>query len=292
MPDLAPTAAPPFHFVFGLKPQTEPFHLMHYLCLQSCRRLHPLSVLHLHYRHLPHGPWWDKIAPYLTLHQVEGQTPGYAPERYQHSSEGRLIEQAGLSYAHESDFIRLQALLEHGGIYADMDTLFVRPYPDALFQHDCVLGEESTYPDTDTGIHRPSLCNAVIMARARAPFVAQWLDMAKENFDGTWSRHSCQAAGALWSRSPGQVHVLPWWWFYGFPATKVGLQALFESQAPVPDGLCSIHLWAHLWWSSDRVDFSAFHHGLLNESYVRQVDTTYARLARPFLDDSATCSSD
>ena len=284
MPENQVAEHPPFHFVFGLKPQDEPFHLMHHLCLRSCRRVHPNNPIHLHYRHLPHGPWWERISPELILHQVDDETPGFDPARYEQTSEGRFISSAGLSYAHESDFIRLQALHEHGGIYADMDTLFVRPFPATLQQHECVLGEEAAAPDPETGILRPSLCNAFIIARPRSTFVADWLAMAKNTFDGTWSRHSCQAASLLWAGSPASLHVAPWWWFHAFPATPKGVRNLFEEDAPLPEGLCSIHLLAHLWWSAERTDFSSFHAGMLNETYVRKANTTYARLARPYLD--------
>ena len=286
MPDSAPAEPPSFHFVFGLKPQTEAFHLMHYLCLRSCRGVYPASKIHLHYRHLPFGPWWDKIAAELILHQVDKKTVGFEPARYQDSGEGRFIASAGLSYAHEADFIRLQALLDHGGVYADMDTLFVRPYPNVLHQYECVLGEETAMMDLQTGITRPSLCNAVIIAQPGARFLSDWLITARKTFDGTWSRHSCQTASLLWAHTPAHLHVVPWWWFYGFPANAQGLKSLFEENAPVPDGLCSIHLWAHLWWSPERTDFSAFHEGMLDESYVRRASTTFAKLALPFLDSS------
>lgn len=286
MPEHLPGEPPAFHFVFGLKPQNEPFHLMHYLCLRSCQHVYPTSKLHLHYRNLPYGAWWDRIAPELILHQVDEQTPGFDPARYQDTREGRFIESAGLGYAHEADFIRLRALVEHGGVYADMDTFFVRPYPSSLYQHDCVLGEESPSRDPQTGLQRPSLCNAVIIARPGAKFLSDWLTNAIDTFDGTWSRHSCQAASLLWSRTPADLHVVPWWWFYGFPANTPGITRLFEEDAPLPEGLCSIHLWAHLWWRADRTDFSAFHEGLLNESYVRSASTTYAKLASQFLEPS------
>jgi hypothetical protein len=44
-----------------------------------------------------------------------------------------------------------------------------------------------------------------------------------------------------------------------------------------------VHLWAHLWWRADRCDFSSVHAGLLTAEYIRSVDTTYNRLARPYL---------
>ena len=45
-----------------------------------------------------------------------------------------------------------------------------------------------------------------------------------------------------------------------------------------------MHLWAHLWWSRRRRDFSGFHGGMIDEDYVRNADTTYAVAARRFLD--------
>ena len=44
-------------------------------------------------------------------------------DAYDNRDEGVFIRRHALDYAHQSDFIRLRALIEHGGIYADMDTL-------------------------------------------------------------------------------------------------------------------------------------------------------------------------
>ena len=37
---------------------------------------------------------------------------------------------AHYSYAHHADFLRLDALAQWGGIYADLDSLFVAPLPE------------------------------------------------------------------------------------------------------------------------------------------------------------------
>jgi hypothetical protein len=271
-----------FHFVFGLKPQDEPFHLAHYLCLASCRQTQQPRRIFFHHRHLPFGPWWDRIAPHLTLVPVSEAPEGFAPERYGDTPEGRFIAHHRLSYAHEADFIRLDALIAHGGVYADMDTLFARPYPDAVFAHECVIGEEAPNPD-ERGVLRPSLCNAVIAARPGARYLRRWRERAIEVFDGTWSRHSCQAAAEVWCEEPSAVHVAPRDWFYRFGVTRASLAALFEQDQPRLGNAYSFHLWSHLWWSEQRRDFSDFHAGLLTEDYVRAGRTTYARIARAFL---------
>ena len=185
-----------FHFVFGLRPQREPFHLARFLALESCRRTQAPDAIHLHHRHDLWGPWWERNAPHLTLHRVGQEPRGFDRSRYAATGEGRLIAARGWDYAHEADFLRLEILREAGGAYSDIDTLFVERYPDDWFERECVVGEEPPVVGDD-GVLAPSLCNAVILARPGARFVERWLDDARRSFDGTWSRHSCSAAGRL-----------------------------------------------------------------------------------------------
>ena len=272
-----------FHFVFGLSPQVAPMHVAHYLCLESCRRVHRPDAIHFHYRHDPHGEWWQRIRPHLTLHRIAEDRRVADPRRYRNTEEGRLIEKAGWSYAHEADFIRLDALHQWGGVYADMDTLFVQPMPRRLFGHDFVIGEESSWPGAD-GVLRPSLCNALMLARPGAEFPARWRARMDDAFDGTWSRHSCQEAAMLWAETPEALHVVPSRYFHRHASTPAGIRALFESFDPDFHELYSMHLWAHLWWDEWRTDFTSFHAGLLTAEHVRTVDTTYNAIARGFLD--------
>ena len=271
-----------FHFVFGLREQTEPFHLAHYLCLESCRRVNGPAQIQMHYRHLPYGPWWDRIAPHLTLCRVTHAPAGFDTTHYRRTQEGSVIEGAGLTYAHEADFIRQDVLIAHGGVYADIDTLFVRPYPASYYRHECLLGEEPPIVWRN-GILRPSLCNAVIFAQPGSRFMRQWRKVSAEVFDGSWSRHSCQAASELWYAGTEALHIAPRRSFYRFGLDRSSFASLFDEVGADLRGVCSIHLWAHLWWSEQRTDLSDFHAGRLTEAYVRTANTTYANLARPFL---------
>jgi hypothetical protein len=272
-----------FHFLFGLKPQHESMHLVHYLCLESCRRVNHPEAICFHYRHEPYGVWWDAIKPYLTLRRLDERHAVPDPARYDATAEGRLIRDAGWAYAHEADFLRLAILLEEGGIYADMDTLFVQPLPRHLFGKPFVLGEEAPVPGAD-GVLRPSLCNALILAQPGAAFARRWLDAMGESFDGTWSRHSNQAATRLWGRNAGDIHVVPQPYFYKHAATPRGVRALLEGHDHDTTDVYSLHLWAHLWWDAWRTDFSTLHAAEITVQHIRNVDTTYTLLARRFLD--------
>ncbi|HTP48096.1 MAG TPA: glycosyltransferase [Casimicrobiaceae bacterium] len=272
-----------FHFVFGLAPQREPMHVIHYLCLESCRRVNQPAAMYFHYRHEPHGEWWERIRPRLTLRCIAEAASFPDPARYAASDEGRFIRDHGLTYAHEADYLRLAILLEAGGVYADMDTLFVRPLPSHLYAKPFVLGEEAPLPGAD-GVLRPSLCNALIMARPGASFAQRWLGRMRECFDGTWSRHSNQEASRLWGEFPGEIHVVPQPCFYKHAASRRGLRTLLEGRDRDAADVYSLHLWAHLWWEARRTDFSVVHAGVITPDHIRSKDTTYTLLARRFLD--------
>lgn len=273
-----------YHFVFGLKPQTEPFHMAFYLCLESCRQVNRPESIHFHYHYEPYGPWWDRIRPHLQLHRV---VPVKFVERnpaYWRHAEGKFIKQANLDYAHQSDFLRLQILVDHGGVYADIDTLFVNPLPSSLFGHSFVLGSEGTYHDQKRGENYESLCNAVILSRPWARFGREWLAEMYNLFDGTWNRHSCYGAAMLARKLPEEIHIVPQNYFFRYRATPEDLQLLLEGVDDVNKEMYSIHLWSHLWWEPSRTDFSNFHKGIMTEDHVRTVDTTFNIIARRFID--------
>jgi len=70
-----------FHFVFGLRPQTVPFHLVYYICLKSCLEVNKPETILFHYQNEPWGRWWDRIKPLLTLRQI---SPNRFIESYQY----------------------------------------------------------------------------------------------------------------------------------------------------------------------------------------------------------------
>ena len=265
------------HFVFGLEEQREPFHFVHHLSIESCRRVLAPDIIYFHYKHLPWGPWWEEVAPHVQLHEVSLASEvseadysfGAVPATYR--------------YAHHADFIRLDALIEHGGIYADIDTLFVRPFRPDLFDHPFVIGAEPPVVHERTGEPLPSLCNAVLMAEPGSTFARAWRERMGDALDGTWSNHSGFLSMALSEEMPHAVHVEPAVTFFSFPADAHGMFQLFEERHPVPAEALSIHLWAHLWWEQTRRDFTPAHQGWSTPSAIRPARSTFADLARPYL---------
>ena len=82
-----------FHFVFGMKPQSEPFHLMHYLCLASCLGVNRPDAVMFHCQHEPWGEYWDRIRNRLTVVPVQ-------PDPFVSSFRYRNPDVERLRYAH------------------------------------------------------------------------------------------------------------------------------------------------------------------------------------------------
>jgi hypothetical protein len=265
------------HFVFGLRPQREPFHLLHYLAIESCRQVVRPDEIRLHLHELPYGIYWDLARPLVTVERVQP-----VPE-----IDAGSPELAPYRYAHHADVIRLDVLARDGGMYADIDTLFVRPVPEECWAAPAVIGEESAVQYDDSTAPEPSMSNALLMAEPGAPFITTWRSRIIEAMDGSWSAHSCRLATRLAAELPDEVRIEPESRFSPYPHTPEGVQALLEHPL-VPgalDDTASVHLLAHLWWDRDRRDFARYSAHDATESALRTGDTPLARLAQPFLPD-------
>ncbi|KEF39760.1 Capsular polysaccharide synthesis protein [Schinkia azotoformans MEV2011] len=266
-----------FHFVFGLRPQKEPFHFAYYMCLLSCLIVNQPEKIYFHYKHLPYGKWWDRIRPHLSLNKIEEDS---FISSYQYKNK----ELEKYRYAHLSDITRLEILLEYGGVYADIDTLFVNKLPTEFFDKSFIMGKEKVnWNEKSAEKAGGSLCNAWILSEKNSSFTRRWLDRIYEAFDGTWSNHSTFLPYYLSQQHPNEIHVEPERSFFHFDWSKQGITNIFLKQQKDLSQIYSIHLWSHLWWEKDRIDNTYFHNERLTPNYVAFAETTYADIARPFL---------
>lgn len=265
------------HFVYGLRPQTEPFHLLHYVAIESCRRLVRPEAIYVHCHHLPYGAYWDAIRPRVTLRRVP-----LVQEVHEASYSERLVPEA-YRYAHHADFVRLDALIEHGGLYADIDTVFLRALPEHLFELPFVIGREPDVADELSGERRPSLCNALLLAEPGARFAREWRRRMAGALNGTWSNHSGFLAQTLSEEMPDAVHVEPEASFFPFPCSAEGLRSLLDGGDADTSASYSVHLWEHVWRDAARTDFSSHHAAEMTLPNLTRLDSPLARFVRPFL---------
>jgi len=272
------------HFVFGLTEQHEPFHFLHYVAIESCRRVLEPDRIYFHHRHEPWGPYWDTIRSELALVETD-----LVAEVLEADYSAGLVPGA-YRYAHHADFIRLDALIEYGGIYADIDTIFLRPVARELFGAPFVIGREPNVFDERSGELRPSLCNAFLMAEPNTRFARVWRDQMASELNGTWSNHSGFLAQRLSEAMPAEVRIEPEVTFFPIRSDRQGIATLLEREHALPATASSVHLWAHLWWDPDRRDMTQVHHGWCTPPMLRQARTTLGELAKPYLPEISSSS--
>ena len=176
------------HFIYGLSnPHSDPsaghFDFLSYLAVRAALVSLQPTELKLHYTYLSSPPSPDPNAqdplsnPWIR--RLTQRWPGKF-KLVHHPPPPETESKA--QYAHKSDTLRLQILLEGGGIYLDIDVFAFRSFAPLLSRgptqgRDTILGYE--------GGNRWGLCNAVIVARRpNATFIRRWLDTyLDENVD-------------------------------------------------------------------------------------------------------------
>ncbi|MCK8784713.1 hypothetical protein M0638_10000 [Roseomonas sp. NAR14] len=248
------------HFVFGMAPDFggKPWSLVHHACLMSAiRHLRPRQVL-FHHAHEPTGPWWELSRPHLTL--VRRQ----APEEIF----GRPLRHV----AHRADVVRLQALIEHGGIYLDADVLVQRDFDD-LLGHAAVMGREGRNGEFGAA-------NAVILAEPNSAFLCRWLEefrwFRSQGRDQYWAEHAVKVPSELALRHPDEVTMLPYTAFFWPLWTPDHIEWIFNSDRPIAPGAYANHLWEALAWD---------HLEQLTPGRVRRTDTNFHRWVAPYVAD-------
>jgi Glycosyltransferase sugar-binding region containing DXD motif len=211
-----------FHFIHLNCPESSHerrFSLVHYLAIESCRQVNRPEVMNLYFNTEPSGQWWERARPYLNLIPVK------APEE---------IFGIPLRHpAHKADVLRLQVLLETGGIYLDLDVLCLRPFA-ALQKFDVVLGEEC-------GV---GLCNAVILAKPNAQFIQRWLEGYRTFSADDWNGHSVRLPMRLAREMPEHIHIVDCQKFF-WP--MYWEQHRFEFFLNSGSTFCSNSFCVHLW---------------------------------------------
>ena len=181
------------HFVYGFKEQVEEFDLYKYLAIKSAYDINKPDKIYFYYFHEPYGYWWYKIKPYLTLEYINPPTEIYGNNIYH--------------YAHKADIIRLQKLIEHGGIYLDIDTICLKSFSD-LLNYDFLMGIQTNSDDTKVY----GLCNATILSKKNAPFAVKWLESYKtfrsKGRDEYWDEHSVLMPYELSKTYSNEIKIL------------------------------------------------------------------------------------
>lgn len=243
------------HFCFGMAPDFggKPFGLAHYVCVKSAIETIGPKEAFFWFAHEPESVWWKEILPHVTPRKIEPPETIFGnPVRHP---------------AHRADVVRLEKLLEHGGIYLDCD-VFVRKTFDDLLGHACVLARQSA-------IASFGVPNAVILAESNAKFLRRWYDAYRTFDDSEWDAHSVLVPLHLSRIHPEDVTVLDETAFY-VPSWKAAdVHTLFSTVEPIDTSKA----WAHHLWETK----SWRHLDRLTPGDVRRHETNFHRWAQPYV---------
>ncbi|KAK3950497.1 hypothetical protein QBC32DRAFT_346354 [Pseudoneurospora amorphoporcata] len=299
------------HFIYGLSnPHSDHsaghFDFLAYLAVRAALVSLQPTVVNLHYTYLSSPPSPDADADPLSnpwIRRLAQRWPKkfklvHHPPPPETGEDSRGNKKSETQYAHMSDTLRLQILLEEGGVYLDIDVFAFRSFSPLLSRpaadsRDTILGYE--------GGNRWGLCNAVIAARPNATFVRQWLE-AYEDVDlekEAWNYRSVLLPKKLAERKeegnrgqdvcalPPDAFFWPTWtwrhveWMHTLLRTKEEKE-YWEAQITRNEGglfenQLAYHAWGQMAW--DR------HLKWLTPGVIRKKDTRFNLLVRRFLED-------
>ncbi len=241
-----------------------PFSLVHYLAIKSAHVVNNPRVINFYYEYEPSGEWWEKSKHYLNPIRIKPPTEVFGfPLCHP---------------AHQADVVRLQVLIEQGGIYLDIDVICVKPLTH-LLNNTFVLGQQGI--DGNDG-----LCNAVILSQKDAFLAKRWLEgfdpqtsfwngFRSQGFDEYWDELSVRYPAFLAKIFPEHICVQDYRKFHWPLFTPDDLEWLFKRDGDSFKEAYCHHLWQSNSWEPYLKD--------LTVDSIKNVDNNFNRIVRSFL---------
>lgn len=229
------------HFVYGLGQFRARLRLEHFLSIRATADILKPEAIYFHYHNEPEGYYWRMAKNMVRMNRVEMPLEIF----------GNKVEH----YAHKADIIRLQVLLQFGGIYMDIDVIPLTSF-QPLLNNDIVMGLEGRNG-------KYGLCNAVIIANKSSAFLRRWYE-SYETFDSAkWNYHSVILPRKMSLKYPNEITVLDHNAFFSPLWDREGMVDLYMRPLDI-HGKYAIHLWGSLATKTFLSNFSVHH--LINAS--------------------------
>ncbi|KAL4229573.1 hypothetical protein ACF0H5_012612 [Mactra antiquata] len=170
------------HYVwFG----TKKLGYFNFLSLMSSIRFQRPCLILIHGPTLPHGEYWDFIYKfYPNILHVYRESPTVV-----FNNTLRFKE-------HASDVMRIEALINYGGIYLDFDEVILRPL-DTLRQYNHTQGHELSF----------TMGSQLVMSRKNATFLQLWYQSYRDNYRKIWAYNALWVPNGLAKKYPKLIHV-------------------------------------------------------------------------------------
>ncbi|XP_064647975.1 uncharacterized protein LOC135500430 isoform X2 [Lineus longissimus] len=162
------------------------FRFYHLISVLSAYKNIKPEVIYFWYDYIPLGPLWKDIQARVPIIKLKHRP---APSHIYHRP-------LGIYDQHQSDIVRLEAVMEYGGIYMDLDIVVLKSF-DPLLMYDTTMGYEIS----------DGLCNGVIISKPNAPFLRIWHSEYTTFDDNNWGYHSVMLPAILAKTYPGLIHT-------------------------------------------------------------------------------------
>lgn len=257
-----------FHFI-NIGPRE--FNLVHYLSIMTAYKQNNPTHIYLYCDTIQkNNIYWDMLKNIVTI--VEIVPPSY--------HKGILLK----SYHYKADIIRMEKLLEMGGIYMDLDVLSLKPLTNFLDKN-IVLGAETATDKNSINITDfESITNAVILSEPNNKFIKDWFSQIGDNLtEKPWAYHAVCLPKEILAQTEYDVTLEPKTSFMPFcfrddyifsTEMKHRREELHKSY--------TIHLWENIWKDKyiSKIDIGYFnaHNNLMTELFGDYLDDIYDNL--------------
>ncbi|CAF9931080.1 MAG: hypothetical protein GOMPHAMPRED_005815 [Gomphillus americanus] len=184
------------HFTWGLKGDGA-FNFPFYLAIKAALQSIQPTEVKVHYTNL------DRSNEYFK--ELEGNITLVHHDPKDYFSKAGFAQDFDIGswhVAHVADVLRLLILQEEGGIYLDSDAY-------ALHSFDTIVAGARDVFMAHEGGNRYGMANAVIVAKANAPFINRWLKAYTQNFDrNDWNGNSVVLPKRLATEYPNEICTL------------------------------------------------------------------------------------
>ena len=237
------------HYVLAMEETGSTLTFLQYVSVLSALHYHqPTQIMIHHHKNLT-GHWFDllseQLGDKLVLVCVRDVT--------------HIFDRPVAHYAHKADVIRLEAVLEYGGLYLDSDMLMLRSMRSVV-AYEAMLGEEhigrgggafllNLWDGRGKWGERlratDGLANAVIAGVRNSSFVRDWYQRYQTFDNSDWDWHSCKLPLLMASEPQHRDDVITLNTAAFFYVNYGDLSQFFETDNVDLRGLLAIHF-SHL----------------------------------------------
>lgn len=265
LPQRPSTKIPNVYHFICLQPME--FNLVHALAITTCQFINQPRKITVYVDQEPkNNTYWDKIKKFITVEKV------VRPE---------LVDGVQIVYPQlMADLLRLEILIENGGVYLDFDTLVLRSM-EKLLHHDAVVFSNLDDDDPEDLGKITTISNGFLGFQANDPFLKEWRGRILEHLgdEGVWAWGAVVLPAEIYKENRGKWNYLeiknfddysPFDWNNAGPA--------FDDQyrGELYENAYSIHLWQSLLHDEVIV--------YLNEQYFLSYDNWFTRRFREYFE--------